>query len=121
VFVRPSPNVDEGKWQVSSGGGAVPLWARSGGELFYLTPANEMVSVPIDIRTTFAAREPEVLFKLGPEYRLTDVGVLPAFDISPDDQRFLMMRAVGASVERPLVLVENWFEELKDKAGSGND
>ena len=26
VFVRPFPNVDDGKWQVSRNGGASPLW-----------------------------------------------------------------------------------------------
>ena len=35
VYVRPFPDVDQGHWQVSTGGGLAPLWARSGEELFF--------------------------------------------------------------------------------------
>jgi serine/threonine-protein kinase len=33
VYVRPFPNVNDGRWQVSTGGGTVPLWAGTG-EMF---------------------------------------------------------------------------------------
>jgi hypothetical protein len=43
-------------------------------------------------------------------------GLLAAFDLSADDQRFVMMRTVDDSLAAPqLVIVENWFEELKEK------
>ena len=93
----------------------MPVWAHSGRELFYLTLTDEMVAVPVDARMPLTIGDPAVLFELGPEYLATDVGVLPAFDISRDDQRFVMIRAV--SVERPLVMVENFLEELKAKLG----
>ena len=35
VYVRPFPNVDAGRWAISSGGGTRPAWARSGRELFF--------------------------------------------------------------------------------------
>ena len=37
------------------------------------------------------------------------------FDISPDGQRFLMARRVvdATTVQVPLVVTENWFEELR--------
>ena len=35
IYVRPFPNVDAGKRQVSTNGGTQPLWARNGQELFY--------------------------------------------------------------------------------------
>src|SRR5688500_3201915 len=38
IFVRPFPNVNSGKWPVSTGGGIQPLWARNGQELFYVAP-----------------------------------------------------------------------------------
>lgn len=34
VYVRPFPNVDAGRWQVSTGGGTRPVWSRNGRELF---------------------------------------------------------------------------------------
>lgn len=39
VFVRPFPNVDDGRWQVSVGGGDRPNWSHSGQELYYLASA----------------------------------------------------------------------------------
>ena len=35
IIVRPFPNVDAGRWQISTNGGQRPVWARSGRELFY--------------------------------------------------------------------------------------
>jgi len=44
------------------------------------------------------------------------------YDVSPDDQRFIMTRIRGFAtedVEPPLILVENWLEEVKARMGSG--
>ncbi|MDA2914999.1 hypothetical protein MYX77_13790, partial [Acidobacteriia bacterium AH_259_A11_L15] len=35
VYVRPFPNVEEGKWQISSDGGRGTIWGPQGQELFY--------------------------------------------------------------------------------------
>lgn len=39
------------------------------------------------------------------------------FDISPDDQRLLVLRIEGG-VEDELILVENWAEELSERMGN---
>jgi serine/threonine-protein kinase len=121
VYVRPFPDVESGRWQVSVDGGSSPLWAHSERELFYLTPENEMVSVAVQTGRTFEVGERRVLFTLGPGYVLSRLTT--PFDISPDDQRFVMVRDVQAErPERtPLILVENWFEEVKEHVGQGND
>jgi hypothetical protein len=36
--------------------------------------------------------------------------------VSPDDRRFLMQRAVATSAPDKIVVVENWFEELRAKS-----
>jgi hypothetical protein len=36
--------------------------------------------------------------------------------VSSDDRRFLMIRPLGASAPEKLIVVENWFDELKAKA-----
>ncbi len=70
---------------------------------------------------------PSTAFEVGERRRLFSVdqfilsGAYTPFDISPDDQRFLMVRAAGIGDEGPasaLILVENWFEELKAKVGN---
>ena len=40
-------DVNDGRWQVSTGGGTRPAWARNGRELFYVDPANTLTAVPV--------------------------------------------------------------------------
>ena len=35
------------------------------------------------------------------------------YDISPDGERFLMIKESAGSDSREFILVQNWFEELK--------
>lgn len=37
IYVQPFPDVNQGRWQVSTTGGSRPLWSRDGRELFYWT------------------------------------------------------------------------------------
>ncbi|MHB1095943.1 MAG: hypothetical protein ACYC3F_07195 [Gemmatimonadaceae bacterium] len=115
IFVRRFPDVDSGKWQVSSRGGRSALWSRNGRELFFVNSAREIVVVSIAPGAAFTAGEPKTLFKLPAEYYLDDPNNYTPFDISPDGQRFLMARLVQATDARnaPLVVTENWFTELK--------
>jgi eukaryotic-like serine/threonine-protein kinase len=48
VWVRPFPDVQGGRWQVSTEGGSQPLWARSGKELFFRDPSGALMSVPVE-------------------------------------------------------------------------
>jgi serine/threonine-protein kinase len=113
IWVRPFPNVDGGQWQVSANGGIAPVWARNGRELFYLDGTNAVTSVPIRTAPTFSAGAPTKLFDGryvgGPFWR--------TYDVSRDGQRFLMIKD-SATAEQPstptsVVVVLNWFEELK--------
>jgi len=109
IYVRPFPDIDAGRWQVSSGGGTQALWARSGQELFYRN-GNELLAVPVDTEPGFTAGSPEVLFE--GNYLLDQGG--PNYDVSPDDERFLMIKPVAnASTAPKIIVVQNWFEELK--------
>ena len=35
VYVQPFPNIDDGKWQVSTSGGGAPVWSPDGSRLYY--------------------------------------------------------------------------------------
>jgi eukaryotic-like serine/threonine-protein kinase len=115
IYVRPFPNVEGGKWQVSTNGGVAPLWGHSGRELFYLDLTNQMIAAQLTASPSFSVTDRRMLFKLGPEYLLSS-NYTP-FDVSPDDRRFLLIRERGTSQSQapPLVVIENWFEELKAK------
>ena len=69
---------------------------------------------PITSSPTFDAGNPKVVF----EGRYDFAGPNRVFDLSPDGMRFLMKKSSGAQTDDPvqpldLVLVQNWFEELK--------
>jgi len=115
IYVRPFPNVDGGKWQVSTDGGTRPLWARDGRELFYYTAARGMIAVPIGAGTTFTAGTGAVLFS-GQAFSVPTRGRM--YDVSTDGRRFLMIKQAPTTGERAaapvqLVVVQNWTEELK--------
>ena len=116
VYIRPFPNVDDGKWQVSTNGGQAPLWAHSGRELFYVDAERNMMVAPMPTGPSQLGARVR-LFKLRDDLYLTAQEWYTPFDISPDDRRFLMSRQVAApETQAPtFLLVENWFEELKSK------
>ncbi len=116
VYVRPFPNTAQGRWQISIGGGAAPRWAHSGKELFYQGGANEMMVVAVAAGATLSVGQPRKLFD--PSNRLWPSNVVPYYDLSPDDKRFVMVR-LAAVTQAPgagqVVVVENWREELRRK------
>jgi serine/threonine-protein kinase len=120
VFLRPFPDVESGRWQVSVDGGRMPAWSHSGRELFYLSGDREWVAAEIQTSPSARVVNREVLFQLGPEYATGAGG--GHVSVTADDQRFLMMRFVSDQPadegERArYILVYNWFEELKEKVG----
>ncbi len=115
IFVRPFPDVNFGRWQISTMGGTRPLWAPNGRELFYLDAARAMISVKVATTPEFSAGESTRLFDASP-YATAGITGRP-YDVSPDGQRFLMHRNLEATPGREpaprIVVVLNWFEELK--------
>ncbi len=111
VYVRAFPGPG-GKWQISTDGGAEPLWARDGRELFYRV-GEKVMAVDITTQPTFQAGTPRVLFE--GDYATHPIPPETNFDISPDGQRFLMFQPTeqeGAALSQ-IHVVLNWFEELK--------
>ena len=115
IYVRPFPAVDSGRWQISTTGGTRPLWAHSGKELFYLSTDGSLMRVTVEPRTTWTASAPARLLDKAPPFFASWSG--RTYDISLDDQRFLMPDSLTSSDSdaRParFIVVQNWFEELK--------
>src|SRR6185295_10100450 len=114
IYVKPFPNVGGGQWEVSTAGGTRPLWARSGKELFYFGADGALVRVPVEAHgTTWSAGTPTKLLE-GRYYAGDGASGGRAYDVSPDGQRFLMIKAAGtdASAAPPaLIVVQHWDEE----------
>jgi serine/threonine-protein kinase len=119
VFIRPFPHTDSAKYQVSTGGGVAPLWARNGRELFFVDADRVMVSVTVAPGSPLRLGESRKLFRLQDDLYLAAREYYTPYDISPDGQRFIMARRTrnSASLEAPLVVTENWFEELRAQLG----
>jgi len=110
IYVQPYPGPG-GKWQISTEGGTEPLWNPNGRELFYRS-GDKMMAVEITTKPSFSAGKPKVLFE--GRYQLAP-GTFPNYDVSPDGQRFLMLKPSeqGAASPTQINVVLNWFEELK--------
>jgi hypothetical protein len=70
-----------------------------------------MMVADVTLGAAFQARPPRVLF---PATGMASDYFHRSYDVGPDDRRFLMIRASEGETE--LVLVVNWFEELRGMA-----
>ena len=90
-----------------------PQWNGQGDELFY-KEVDALMVVTVDTRSEFKAEIPQKLFgndEVG--IRLYDnYGPLSSvYDVTADGQKFVMFESLEE--ETNLVVVLNWFEELK--------
>lgn len=106
IYVRPFPNVDDGRWLVSEDGGTQPVWAHSGRELFYINRNRELVAVEVTLGTQFEIGPSQVLFSAF-DYRADWRD--PQYAVAPGDDRFLMIRRVAGSDQSQLIVVRNWL------------
>jgi len=101
-----------GRHQISVDGGTEPRWTRGGRELVYRR-GTAMMAVPINPATGDAGT-PVMLFNepvVGSAGNERDV----TYDVTPDGNRFLMVRPVQRAGMPTAVVVLNWFTELREK------
>ena len=113
VYVRPFPNAQAARWQVSRAGGTEPAWAHGGRELFYRSAAGDFVAVDVSTSPAFRVEAEHVLFSAR-DYVPNPLN--RAYAVSPDDRSFLFVHHKPGA-QSQLIMVTNWFEELKAKVG----
>lgn len=111
IYVRPYPGPGPGV-TVSIGGGQHPVWSRDGSELFYRT-SQHLMAVGVDLSDRFQAETPRALFEAYYEF-----GAGPNYDVSPDGEHFVMVEEGESAGESSLILITNWFTELKARMGN---
>ncbi len=118
VYVRPFPEVDQGRWPISTIGGTRPLWGRDGKELFYMTNAG-LMGVAVDTASGFEASSPTLV--VSGSYLGSASWVGRSYDIAPDGRRFLMIKKGGeANPDDPLAgltqiqVVLNWTQSCSN-------
>ena len=98
------------KLQVSAGGDydVLPRWTRGGHEIVFRR-RSAVYGVDVDVATG----------QIGMEHKLFD-GPYPVelgYDVTPDGSRFLMVRVEPRPEALPILVITNFFEELRKKAG----
>ena len=107
VYMQPFPGPGA-KQQVSSDGGAWPLWSADGTKLFYRN-GNEMMEVTVAIEPRLRLSKPRLVFT--GKYS-NGIGH-SNYSVSANGKGFLMVGVEEPEPQTRLRLVLNWFEELK--------
>jgi Tol biopolymer transport system component len=110
IYARPFPD-GETRVQLSNGGGDSPVWSQNG-EVFYHA-GGSVLAVGVTPRgDSLEVSKPVSLFPATPDTQL-----VPVFDVTPDGQRFFMLRASG---RQHVSLILNWPREIdRLSAGTG--
>ena len=114
VYVRPVPAM-EPRWQVSTDGGAQPVWSRDGREIFYRS-RDRIVAAGVSAVSSassggggrapaFAVASRATLFRDD-----VDEALHASYDVAPDG-RFVVARAAADQLR--MTVVANWFAELE--------
>jgi WD40 repeat protein len=113
VYVRPFPNSESARWQVSNGGGGSPVWSPDGKELFFINGANRLVAAELGAGPAFSVTGLTPMFDAT---RFNYVAYHQAFDVAADG-RFVFLGELGATAATAVRLVEvdNWFADIRAK------
>ncbi len=114
VYVSPYPDVMHARTQVSVSGGLGPRWTRGGKELVYRSRSG-MMAVSVN-PTTGALGAPIELFH-GDYVGGVNAQSLGGYDVTPDGERFLMVRRLPGTEARSIVVVTNWIQQLEREVG----
>ncbi len=108
VYVQTYPDRSE-KWQISTRGGDDPRWAANGKEMFYLSPEQQMMSVPIRSQSPFDPGAPTPLFNA----KVMLPGQQRAhYAVTPDAQTFILFTPAAVRSAPTNTIVVNWMAEL---------
>ena len=135
VYVRPWPDTESGKWQVSIGGGTAPLWSKTTNEIFYYS-ARQQWSVSYeegqmesDERPSYLEFErPDLLASIGSVanpntinywQHISETDEFITITASASDQTDIVQSALDQQVS--LVVVDDWFSEISSIAVSDQD
>jgi Tol biopolymer transport system component len=104
-------SVVEGRshWRISPDGGVLPVWGRTGRELFYWS-GKRLMAVPVKANSTFTPSEPRLLFE-GDYYQVQPGD--PNYDVSLDDQRFLLVQRGKTDGPERLNVIQGWRSEIE--------
>ena len=115
--MRPFPNVNAGRWQISTTGGTRPAWSPKADEIFFIDSSGGLTSVRLEqSANTIVPSRPQQLFATQYQPGFTTLGIdFRGYDVARDGQRFLMIKepAESTAEAQRMVVVVNWITELR--------
>jgi len=113
VYVASYPDI-RAKKRISFEGGREPRWSPDGSELFYRN-GQQIMAVAVQTAQEFNHLPPARLFA----GNFWGIDSWPTYHVAPDG-RFLLIQteAMDGETGYQIDVVVNWFEELRQKAGS---
>jgi len=115
VYVRPFPNTQSGRWQISNGGGIEPRWSPDGRQIYFLDQGPRMMVAQVNSRGSFAVSDVQPLFTLAASL-ITDA-FHQTYDVSPDGKTFYFMSSRTPRQDTRIVWAEHWLSDVRAKAG----
>jgi len=120
VYVRAFPDKG-GQWQISSAGGAYPMWSRSGRQLFFESLENRIMVAGYTVQgDSFVPDKPRLW---SDKALVNTVNSSKNVDLAPDGKRIVaVMPAEGPEAQQSrnhLVFLENFFDELRRRVPTG--
>jgi hypothetical protein len=119
VYISPFPNVTSSRLQVSSGGGNQPRWGPEvdGGRLvYYQSPNGDFWEAEVQLSAPADVRQRRLLFENAGYGFLGESGLVVAYDVSPQDGRFLLTRSAEAQQADVTIDVTLNWDVLLDEA-----
>ena len=110
IYIQPFQRAGGKSKPISITGGSLPQWGLDGRELFYVSPDNRLMAVPINLNgsSAEASGKPVALFALP----LLSGGVVQSeYFASRDGQRFLISKIVKDA--SPITILFNWKPPAK--------
>jgi len=111
VFLQSFPDTSAQREKVSIDGGRYPRWGPDSAELYYVTPAGDVMVIAVETAPSLRLGTPTKLFELEapPKYRSAR-----PYDLSPDG-RFLVVKPVAAAADdrTEVGVVLDWLGELR--------
>jgi serine/threonine-protein kinase len=115
VYVRPFPNTDGGRWQVSLDGGINPVWAPDGHSLFFIDKQKALVEARLRAGGSFSVAVRTPLFDAA---RFALNNFHQDYVVEPGGKSFLFLESDQLTGQRDpaeVVWVDHWFSELDKK------
>ena len=112
VYVQSFPDPSRKRWKVSPENGSEPLWTRNGRELVF-RKGDSVMAVSMDEAN---GRTGPATALFGGPYPDSPGWTRPrSYDVTPDGERFLLLKLPPERQRPRIQVVLNWFDELRVK------